>query len=81
MEVCQVLRRAISEMYIRGRASVTYVTCNGLAGVTLRIGIYTPRKIGNSRSRMLARCFDRRPEVDEYNVPMAQFAQEELYML
>lgn len=29
--ICQVLRRSISEMYIRGRASVTYVTRYGLA--------------------------------------------------
>lgn len=57
MEVCQVLRRAISEMYIRGRASVTYVTCNDGLAAPSRHGLgFTRRgKIGNSRSRIPAR--------------------------
>lgn len=68
MEVCQVLPRAISEMYIRGRVSVTYVTCNGL--VALWIGIYTSVK----SVTLVRECqLDGRPEVDGYNVPMAQF--------
>lgn len=34
--ICQVLRRTISEMYIRERASVTYVTRHGLAATVVR---------------------------------------------
>lgn len=77
MEVCQVLHHTISEMYVRGRVSVTYVTRNGLAAVA-RYGLEFTRRC---KTVLVRECqLDGKPEVDGYNVSVAQFSQEELYV-
>jgi len=64
-------------MYIRGQASVTYVTRNGLAA--LRIGILHAGKIGNTRSKAPARWKARGRQVQCTNGPV--LARETLHVV